>query len=87
MPIQGTAADIMKLAMIQLAERLAAHNYDARMLLQVHDEVVLEVEISILDAVADLVIETMENAFKLKTPLKADARSGENWLEMHEMSQ
>ncbi len=82
MPIQGTAADIMKLAMIHVQERLKAARYPARMLLQVHDELVLEVAKEALESVARLVIETMEAAFRLDAPLRADARYGPNWLDM-----
>lgn len=90
MPIQGTAADIMKLAMIQVHGKLqaadyAAHN-TARILLQVHDELVLEVAEDDLAAVARLVVETMESAFTLDAPLKADAQVGPNWLEMETLT-
>ncbi len=82
MPIQGTAADIMKLAMIQVHDRLRAAGHDAQMLLQVHDELVLEVAKAELEPVAALVASTMEAAFTLDAPLQADARWGHNWLEM-----
>jgi DNA polymerase-1 len=85
MPIQGTAADIMKLAMIHVQDRLHASRYHTRTLLQVHDELVLEVAEDDLPPVAALVRETMENAFNLAAPLKADAKSGRNWLEMAEI--
>ncbi len=86
MPIQGTAADIMKLAMIQVQERLKAGRYPARMLLQVHDELVLEVAEDALESVTRLVIETMEGAFALDAPLRADARYGANWLDMQDFT-
>jgi DNA polymerase-1 len=82
MPIQGTAADIIKIAMVNLSHALKDGGYKARMLLQVHDELVLEVPDEELDAVAPLVIDVMESAFKLDAPLVADARVGMNWLEM-----
>lgn len=81
-PIQGTAADIMKLAMLAVPVGLEKANLSAKMLLQVHDELVLECPIAELEATADLVCETMENAYSLKIPLRADARSGPNWNEM-----
>ena len=82
MPIQGTAADIMKLAMIHVHRRLREAGYRARILLQVHDELVLEVAEEDLPATAALVRETMEQAFTLDAPLKAEAQSGRNWLDM-----
>ena len=86
MPIQGTAADIMKLAMIQVHERLPHASARSRILLQVHDELVLEVPEAELHPVAALVRETMENAFKLDAPLRADAQFGPNWLDMQTLS-
>ena len=85
MPIQGTAADIMKLAMIEVHDRLRAAGHRAAMLLQVHDELVLEVAEDELQDVAGLVSATMEGAFTLDAPLQADARWGHNWLEMQEL--
>jgi len=82
MPIQGTAADIIKIAMINLARALEDGGYQARMILQVHDELVLEVPDDELDAVAPLTVEVMESAWQLDAPLVADARTGTNWAEM-----
>lgn len=82
MPIQGTAADIIKIAMIDLADALQRGGYAARMILQVHDELVLEVPETELDRVTPLVIDTMEAAFTLDAPLVADANVGPNWAEM-----
>ena len=82
MPIQGTAADIIKIAMIDLARSLREERRRARMILQVHDELVLEVPDGELDRVTPLVIEVMESAFKLDAPLVADASVGPNWAEM-----
>lgn len=81
MPIQGTAADIIKIAMIRLADALREGGHAARMILQVHDELVLEVPERDLDRVAPLVVETMESAFTLSVPLVADARAGQNWAQ------
>ncbi len=81
-PIQGTAADIMKLAMIHLRTALAASKLQAKMLLQVHDELVLEVLDKDLEETAKLVRQVMESAYKLDIPLLTEARSGINWGSM-----
>ncbi len=78
-PIQGTAADIMKIAMIQVAQALAASGLQAKLLLQVHDELVLECPQGEVVETARLVQETMENAYRLQVPLRTDARQGKNW--------
>lgn len=85
MPIQGTAADIMKIAMIDLAKRLPDVCPKAKLLLQVHDELVLEVPEDDIERVAAEVVQTMEAAFDLKAPLRADAKVGLNWAEMEAM--
>ena len=82
MPIQGSAADIIKLAMIALHRRLREQGLRSRMVLQVHDELVLEVPEEELEPVCDLVVETMENAYALSVPLKVDTSTGKNWMEM-----
>ncbi|MGH2562557.1 MAG: DNA polymerase I [Thermomicrobiales bacterium] len=82
MPLQGTAADIMKIAMIRVEKQLRAHKRHARMLLQVHDELVLEVSKHDLDATAKLVVETMQKAYELRVPLIAEVKTGINWEEM-----
>jgi len=81
-PIQGTAADILKVAMIRLWRELQARRLHSRMILQVHDELVLEVPRQELDEVTSLVIDTMEGAYQLAAPLKVDAKVGHDWLEM-----
>ena len=81
-PIQGTAADIMKIAMLKVPGALNNANLSAKMLLQVHDELVLECPESELVKTADVVQTIMEGAYKLKIPLLTDARSGPNWNEM-----
>jgi len=78
-PIQGTAADIMKIAMLQVPKALGKAGLPAKILLQVHDELVLECPTGILLETAAVVCEVMENAYKLDIPLKTDARSGPNW--------
>lgn len=82
MPIQGTAADIMKLAMIQVDTVLKADNLRSKMVLQVHDELLLEVVPDELKTVSDHVRWGMELAFEMKVPLKVDVKSGKNWAEM-----
>ncbi len=78
-PIQGTAADIMKIAMLKLPEQLAEAGHSARMLLQVHDELVFDCPENELEAVAGIARETMQSAFELVVPLKTDAKAGPNW--------
>lgn len=80
-PIQGTAADIIKKAMIDMAAALKEHHLQATMLLQVHDELIFEAPLEELDILAKLVPEVMENAVQLKVPLKADAASGATWYD------
>lgn len=81
-PIQGTAADIIKLAMVDVARGLETRGLRARMILQVHDELVFDVPKDELREVADLVRETMESAVDLDVPLKVDVKAGRNWLEL-----
>jgi DNA polymerase-1 len=78
-PIQGTAADIIKIAMVQLHPRL--EGLPVSMLLQVHDELVFEVDPAHLEEVTAIVRETMENAFKLDVPLRIDVHSGATWMD------
>ena len=85
MPLQGTAADIMKIAMIRMHERLAEHRLHARMLLQVHDELVFEVDESELKPTAKLIREVMESAATLTVPLVVDVSCGPNWDEQEEL--
>jgi DNA polymerase-1 len=81
-PIQGTAADILKIAMIRMPDAIKEAGLSAKMLLQVHDELVLECPQKELLATARVVQDTMENAFTLSIPLTTDARWGHNWGEM-----
>jgi DNA polymerase-1 len=82
MPIQGSAADIIKLAMINLHHRLQEESLAAHLVLQVHDELVVEVSESDLSRTRDLVVDTMENAHALSVPLKVDVNTGKNWMEI-----
>lgn len=84
MPIQGTAADIMKLAMVRVADRLKKENLRAKLLLQVHDELIVECPEEEAEQVRTLLREEMEGAAELRVPLTAEAHSGKNWLEAKE---
>jgi DNA polymerase-1 len=81
-PIQGSAADILKVAMNRLWRTLQTRRLGSRLILQVHDELVLEVPEDELDEAAALTIETMEGAYELDAALRVDAKVGQNWLEM-----
>ncbi len=79
MPIQGTAADIIKIAMIAVHDRLAAEEMKSRLILQIHDELILECPVEEAEKAAALLKEEMEKAVSLSVPLTVDAHSGENW--------
>jgi DNA polymerase-1 len=82
-PIQGSAADLIKLAMIQIHKELLKRNLKSTMLLQVHDELVFEVPENELEELSDIVKQKMETAMKLKVPVKVEIGKGKNWLEAH----
>jgi DNA polymerase-1 len=82
-PIQGSAADLIKLAMLEVARRLRASGLRAQLLLQVHDELVLEAPDPETPRVMDLVREAMEGVWPLAVPLRVDVQSGANWAEVH----
>ena len=82
-PIQGSAADIIKIAMIRIHQKLQEKAYRTKMLLQVHDELVFDVYIPELDEVSKLIRSEMENAYSLAVPLVVDIGVGDNWLEAH----
>ena len=82
MPIQGTAADGMKIAMVRLDAALRERGLRSRMLLQVHDELVFETDEAELAALADLAREIMEAALPLDVPLEVDLKVGPNWEQM-----
>ncbi len=86
MPVQGTSADIIKVAMLHVAEQLAATGLPVRMLLQVHDELVFECDAAVVDACTDLVVPLMENAVTLEVPVKADAKVGTSWDDMEPLT-
>jgi DNA polymerase-1 len=80
-PIQGSSADIIKLAMVQLHHKLAVSALPARLLLQVHDELVLEAAPEAIEAVVALTRTTMESALPLSVPLRVETGVGANWME------
>ena len=82
-PIQGSAADIIKLAMIDIHKRFNEEKFSSKMLLQVHDELVFDVHKDELDTLKPIIKEAMENAYKLSVPLDVEVGIGENWLEAH----
>jgi DNA polymerase-1 len=82
-PIQGSAADIIKIAMINIHKRLIAENWQSKILLQVHDELVFDVHNSELEKIQPMIKFEMENAFKLEVPLTVDLGLGKDWLEAH----
>ncbi len=82
-PIQGTAADLIKMAMVEIDKRLAKEKAPARMLLQVHDELLFEVQEQKLHKVKTLVRECMESVMELRVPLQVDLGVGANWAEAH----
>ena len=86
MPIQGTAADILKKAMAACYEQLANRRFRTKIIQQVHDELIFEVPINEIDVVAPLMIETMENVQELSVPLVTEAEIGDNWLELEKIN-
>jgi DNA polymerase-1 len=81
-PLQGTAADFIKLAMISIDQRLRDEGYNAKMILQVHDELVFEVPHKELEAVSKLVREEMEGVYKMAVPLLVEMCAGPNWRDL-----
>ncbi|HCY96804.1 DNA polymerase I [uncultured Polaribacter sp.] len=82
-PIQGSAADIIKLAMINIHNRFEKENFKSKMLLQVHDELVFDAHKEELEVIRPIIKYEMENAFKMSVPLDVEVGTGENWLEAH----
>jgi len=82
-PIQGSAADIIKLAMINIHNRFEKENFKSKMLLQVHDELVFDAHKEELEIIRPIIKYEMENAFKMSVPLDVEVGTGENWLEAH----
>jgi DNA polymerase-1 len=84
--MQGSAADIIKLAMLRVHAALEERDLSARMFLQVHDELLVELPRSELEEAAEVVEACMSGAYELRVPLKVDVRTGPNWLDMQPMS-
>ena len=80
-PIQGTAADIMKIAMINVYNRINTENLDAKVVLQVHDELIIECKEEVKEEIKNILKEEMENAAKLRVPLKVEISEAKNWYE------
>ena len=83
MPIQGTAADIIKLAMVHVYERLRTETKNARLILQVHDELIVECPEDEAQTVSAILREEMENAVQLSVPLTVEVHTGHSWAEAH----
>ena len=80
-PIQGTAADIMKIAMINVYKKLKEEKLDAQLVLQVHDELIIECNEKDKEVVQKILVENMENAIKMSIPLKVETSEASNWYE------
>ena len=83
MPIQGTAADIIKIAMIRVDRRLSAENMQARLILQVHDELIVEAPNDEAEKALRIVTEEMENTCRMAVKLRADGAIGKTWYDAH----
>ena len=81
MPIQGTAADIIKLAMVRVDKRLAEGGYKAKIVLQVHDELIIDCPLEEKEEVSSLLLDCMENAYAMRVPLVADVHTGNSWYD------
>ena len=83
MPIQGTAADVIKLAMLRVRDRLKREKFQGQLVLQVHDELIVECPEEEQEAVCALLKEEMEGVFHLSVPLVAETHAGKSWAESH----
>jgi DNA polymerase-1 len=81
-PIQGSASDLIKLAMVQIDKQISSRNLKARMIIQIHDELLFDAPAGELKELAELVKDRMENVLKLDVPIKVEIKKGKNWLEM-----
>ena len=84
-PIQGSAADIIKIAMIKMPEELKKHRLKAKMLLQIHDELVFEAPEEEIPTLAELVPKVMDSAMKLAVPLKVEKKVGDTWYDLKKL--
>ena len=82
-PMQGSAADIIKLAMNEVERRLVTDGFEAKLMLQVHDELDFSVPAGEVQRLSDMVASVMDSVVELKVPLIAEVSSGENWAEAH----
>ena len=82
-PIQGTAADIIKIAMVNVYHALKDNNLKSKLILQVHDELIIETKKDEIDTVKKLLTQCMENACTLSVPLTAEAKTGRTWYDAH----
>jgi len=82
-PVQGSAADIIKISMIKIFNDLNKNSMKTKLILQVHDELIFEAPLDEIDEAKKIIIENMENAYKLEVPLTVDIGVGKNWLEAH----
>lgn len=80
-PIQGAAADIIKIAMVRVYKKLREEDLDARLILQVHDELIIEAAEKDKDRAEKILKDEMENAVKLAVPMTVDVNSGRSWFE------
>ena len=81
MPLQGSSADIIKLAMLGVSKRLKSEGLKSELILQIHDELIIDAFISEKDAVEKILVEEMENAVKLAVPLTVSVESGKTWFD------
>jgi DNA polymerase-1 len=84
-PIQGSASDMIKLAMVDIHGRLRAGLMKSQMILQIHDELLFDVPVDEVPELVRLAKDRMENVLKLDVPVKVDVKKGKNWLEMEEV--
>jgi DNA polymerase-1 len=82
-PLQGSAADIIKIAMVRIHEKMKSQRYRSKMILQVHDELIFEAELSELEKLKEMVLYEMSHAAELDVPLKVDWGTGKSWFEAH----
>ena len=80
-PVQGTAADLIKIAMINVYNRLKAEKLDAKLILQVHDELIIESDLSCADRCAELLKEEMQGVYDMRVPLAVDVHQGRSWYD------
>jgi DNA polymerase-1 len=83
MPIQGTAADMIKIAMVRIHNSITEKRLNSRMLLQVHDELIFDMDPSEEATLRTLVTDGMQHALSLECPIEIDIGTGDNWLEAH----